>query len=276
MKLSEVTTSGYTHVIYVPAKIFGGRINASIAQNLGEALREQRRSIEVWGSAEFSARLVASQKAIDMMGATAIAEANYVPQLPPQQDVLTFVVIILVFFSEWTLFAAFLAEKFWARRLRRIVFTRSAFQEREQRNPEELKKLKKRLQQSCALLVPAATGFVPLIIGLNQARDRKNAAAGVLSSAWVQKTYQNIIDQELESLGLAGGRAFSLALLYEERSEFTNLHKHYIWATCVAIMLLSFSVIALVLQGLMMRRLKPSKASNAADELLSKEDLQPS
>lgn len=99
------------------------------------------------------------------------------------------------------------------------------------------------------LIAPAVAGFVPLVLGLIQSLKRKQAIVGLFGSGWSEKSFQSQADLELQAFGVSGGRSLGFTVQDIEFSEFDSLFLHYVIATSIAALLLTYSFYALASQG---------------------------
>ena len=267
VELEPYNENNDTHVLYLPSKVFEWSLSPS------SSLIERSKYVESlknYFSSREQAQKRCEDKAIEVTEMLEPSERQLLPRLEAEQDFLTFVVIVLIFFSEWVLSISFMAGKlrkhlgaikllFW--RNDGAMHTRQRFQ-----NLEAYAKTNKRFKQTCALTIPAITGYVPLVLGLVQAARRKNAVVGLLAFGWSSRNYRGLSEEVLTTNLLAGARSIAGAFRYTEYSKFDNLFEPYLIATCVATVLMAYSFTALCVQGIMLRRQRPRSGTVEASE----------
>lgn len=230
-----------THMLYIPLKTAGGDNMQRVLDGFESRLMAE---IEANGR---------SEQALDQkIQSLEEVESSYLPSLQPEQDILTFTIIVLVFLSEWMLSKSLIASQLWRRLSRFANCQRSQNSQRHKEVGRYNKRAKKRLKQSCALLIPALTGFVPLVFGLAQARNRKYAITGTLAASWAGKPYRALFTGASEGSKTDNARAIVYDLQYTEYSKFDSMHTYYIVALWVASVLLSFSLLTIITQGILL------------------------
>ena len=156
------------------------------------------------------------------------SEDNYFPAFEKDQDVLTFAVIVLLWFAEWMLSISFVIDR--DQRILKKWLTNGtiALKDVSSRGVTTgYNQLQKRFKQGLMLTVPAITGFTPLLIGLIQTYKRRKACVGVVVAGWSRSI--------LKGMGIQ-----SISFRYEEKSNFGNLFTQYAIATLIASVLMGF------------------------------------
>lgn len=228
-----------THLLYVPGRAYGRVRNAAGKESQTELKEHEtlyKRSLRPFPRDSMA---VARQ----MITSWQNTKTGYVPELVPEQDFLTFMLLFLTCLSEWVFSGLLWSWKRWRllvediRRRRKTGAGEIVFGRRERRQ--------RKLRIRALLLLPAIITYVPLVFGFVLSARREGANVSLAAGGYSFRLYRALTDSNPDFQDYLMGRTFGKTFLFQEESKYQSLGTEYLVALCIMTSLILFSMGAL-------------------------------